>query len=157
MCPRRQQAGHVLWLVVVILGSLAQLAIFSIQQGAASGLSVQRIEAYWQRELLVEHIAEHLQRLPLLRVSAADEQALWHPLSTLIRSACDDNSRNAFTQTPCIDAAKARWAWRLTPVGEPVATWPGLITQRYQLAIQAMSAGDRVSRWQYTYEQRSLP
>lgn len=170
MRPNRAESGQVLWLVVIVLGSLAQLAIITIGQAAASGLSVRRIEAYWQREILVEHIAEQLQQLPLQRVSAPDQQALWHPLGELIRRACADDSRQSWTQTPCLDNAaqvndnapairvhQSRWAWQLERDGEWVASWPSVLTQRYRLRVRAASANGQMSHWQFDYEQRSLP
>ncbi|MEO6698502.1 MAG: hypothetical protein ABIR53_03020 [Paraperlucidibaca sp.] len=150
------QRGQVLWLIIIILGSLAQLAIITIQQAAASGVSVRRIETYWKREIVVEHIASKLQRMPLLRISAPDPQALWHPYGALLRTACAAESRQSFMQTPCIAANSPRWAWQLERDAEPISPWPG-VTQRYRLRVQAMSANGQLSRWQFDYEQRSLP
>lgn len=153
-----------LWLIVIILGSLAQLAIITIQQAAASGLSARRIQAYWQRELIVEHIAMQVQNLRIPRVSAPDQQVLWHPLGPPERTACAQTLRQSWTQTPCLASPNSpgpttalRWAWQLNKVGEPQPSWPGALTQRYRLGVQATSASGHISRWQFEYEQRSLP
>ena len=154
---RPKQQGQVLWLIVIVLGSLAQLAIITIQQAAASGLLVRRIESYWQREMLVEHIAGNLQGLPLQRISAPDQQALWHPLGPLLRTACASEPRQPLTQTPCSPTTTARWAWQLERDEALVGSWPGVLTQHYRLRVQATSRNGQNSRWQFDYEQRSLP
>lgn len=154
---RPKQQGQVLWLIVVVLGGLAQLAIITIQQAAASGLSVRRIESYWQREILVEHIAERLRGLPLQRMSSSDHQALWHPLGPLLRTACASEAHQSLTQTPCSPTTTAHWAWQLERDDASVGSWPGVLTQHYRLRIQATSRSGRSSRWQINYEQRSLP
>lgn len=162
MHPKADESGQALWLVIIVLGSLAQLAILSLGQAAASGFSVRSIEAYWQRELVVEHIAEQLQRLPLLRVSASDQQALWHPLGASMRSGCATEARQSWTQTPCqgneatVDH-QARWAWQLERDAQSQRSWPGVVTQRYRLRIRSVSATGQVSHWQLDYQQRSLP
>lgn len=154
---RPKQQGQVLWLIVIVLGSLAQLAIITIQQAAASGFSVRRIESYWQREILVEHIADRLQSLPLQRLSAPDQQALWHPLGPLLRTACASEPRQPLTQTPCSPTTTARWAWQLERDETSVSSWPGVLTQNYRLRVQATSRNGQSSRWLFDYEQRSLP
>lgn len=150
-----KQRGHVLWLIVIILGSLAQLAIITIQQAAASGVSVRRIEAYWQREILVEHIALHLQGMPLLRLSSADQQELWHPVAAPVRNGCASELKQSFLVNSC--DAKVRWRWQLVRDATAMESWPGVLTQRYRLSIEAFSASGSHSQWQYDYEQRSLP
>lgn len=154
---RPKQQGQVLWLIVIVLGSLAQLAIITIQQAAASGFSVRRIETYWQREMLVEHIAGTLQGLPLQRLSASDQQALWHPFGPLLRTACASEPRQSLTQTPCLPTATARWAWQLERDEALASSWPGVLIQNYRLRVQVMSRNGQNSHWLFDYEQRSLP
>jgi hypothetical protein len=95
--------------------------------------------------------------MPLQRISAADLQVLWHPYGPLIRTACAAEMPQSFTQTPCVATNGPRWAWQLERNAESISTWPGLLTQRYRLSLQAASANGQVSRWQFDYQQRSLP
>lgn len=171
----RRQRGHVLWLLLLMLGLLAELALASLQMAARTGLSLQAMEAGLQQDARAEAIAAAVAGLP---VPAAASHELpsppWHPLTAegAVQTACagaGPESYVALTENCSgTDGLQSPgWSWQLARVtalsgggsdGSDDQAFPGLFRQQWQLRVQVRDRRSRQDRdWLFLYRQLALP
>lgn len=159
---RRPEAGHVLWLFLVLLGVMAELTQASLRLAAGEGVAVRdeqrRLMTIWR----LQGLTSLLERLPVPSVAAAP--GLWHPLLPVgeARMACAP-SRDALVPDPRCATASASWSWRLTRRSDPPdwqeegtdpTHWQGLQIQHWQLEV---TAGPQRTGWRLDYRQQAAP
>lgn len=159
---QRPEAGHVLWLFLVLMGITAELTQASLRLAAGEGLAVRdeqrRLAAVWRLQGLVST----LERLPVPAV--ADAPSLWHPRAEVgtVRMACAP-AREVLAETPGCAQSPAGWSWRLARLPDPPdwqeegtdpSHWQGLQAQHWQLEVRP---GSRQTGWRLDYRQQAAP
>lgn len=159
---RRSEAGHVLWLFLVLLGVMAELTQASLRLAAGEGLAARdeqrRLVTTWRLQGLVST----LERLPVPAVSAMP--TLWHPRTEVgeARMACAP-ARDVLVPNPRCAGVSASWSWRLMRLpdlpdwqeeGTDPTHWQGVQAQHWQLEVVA---GPQHTGWRLNYRQLAAP
>ncbi len=169
--------GHVLWVMLVLLGLLAELAVTSLQQAARSGLMVLADERRQRRDASAEAIASALEALPLTSLRDTEPGLLWDPQQDpedRDRQGCGQWLTGRYAQ-PCewpvagdliapVPRA-AGWHWQLLrraddapgSDGTDLAAFPGLQVQQWQLQVVVTSRTGESTAWRYRYRQQAAP
>lgn len=172
------ERGHVLWLMALLLGVLAGLALTGLQTAAMSGFAVQAdVRALHQRQR-AEAIVAAVLRQPL--PSARDVSAVspWSPQLAVghgliqqgaVRSRMNyvDASAMQPTSAPLSGMPDANtWRWQLQRLpdvasdseeGTDVSAFPQLQPQRWQLDVLVREGAAPASGWRLNYRQQAMP
>lgn len=152
MASPMKHAGHVLILMLFMLGVLAELALSALQIAASSGLQAQQDERRLQRQLQAEAIVSVLASLPVPRLT--DDAALpWHPVGT--------GTNEAFGAT-----LARKWWWRIqrlpvVPAQEVIGTdttyFQALKPQIWQLEVMVAQASGHADGLSLRFQQQVRP
>lgn len=154
------QRGHVLWLVLVMLSLLAELAAGSLQMAASGGFMALREAERMAVHARAEAVASALQRLPLPPATAVPDvtRAMpWLAVPGADIRACG-RAGQAYAGTAC-DGAAPDWTWRLRLIsgqtaaeGTDTTAFPLLQRQHWRLDVSV-----RGTAWRFDYLQRLRP
>lgn len=171
------QRGHVLWMMLVLLGLLAELATASLQQAASSGLMALADERRQRREARAESVALALEALPVPASRDASAGLLWgaqQAVDDVARQGCGRAAPGSYL-TPCDlpvsgDLLTAGmwppgWHWQLLRLpddesegeGTDLAAFPGLRSQDWLLQVVISSRDGQSAAWRYRYRQQAAP
>lgn len=171
------QRGHVLWIMLMLLGLLAELAAASLQQAARSGLMVLADERRLRREARAESVALALEALPVPVSRDASAGLLWgaqQAVDDMARQGCGRAAPGSYL-TPCdlavsgdlltADMWPPGWHWQLLRLpdeendseGTDLAAFPGLRPQTWLLQVVISSRDGQSAAWRYRYRQQAAP
>lgn len=171
--------GQVLWVMLMLLGLLAELASVSLQL-AARGWTQAVAEADQQaREARADAIARALEAMPVpsVRSAAMTAPPLWHPASPADRTGaqgCGTVDRASYLAAcawpvPGDLAATAPlaegWHWQLLRLpdalvdeaGTDEAAFPLLRPQHWRLLVVVSGPGGLRTAWRHDYRQQAAP
>lgn len=169
--------GHVLWVMLVLLGLLAELAVTSLQQAARSSLMTLTDERRQRRDSRADAIAMTLEALPLPSLRDAVPGSVWGPqqmAGDMSRQGCGQPLPGSYLQPCDLPVAgdlmapalrPAGWHWQLLRLaddeaaseGTDPAAFPGLRPQQWQLQVVVTGRGGESMAWRYRYCQQAAP
>lgn len=170
------ERGHVLWIMLALLGLLAELATGSLQLAARSGAQALAEAGRRGRDARADAIAAALEALPV--PSAASPVAAlpaWHPAlpaGSLAMQGCGGIGAYAVAcEAPLagdlLSSANLApgWHWQLLRLpdvasdddGTDYTAFPLLRPQRWQLRVVVTGNDRRRSAWRYDYRQQAAP
>jgi len=176
----RSARGHVLLIMVLLLGFLAELAADSLRTAAHDGIQALAETARQGRDARAEAIAVALEALPVPSAGDRRERQPWHPASAaddMTVQGCaglEPSSDLTSCAWPVEDELLASampgapgWHWQLRrledadagpePDGTDHAAFPQLRPQRWQLQVVVTGRDGQRSGWRYDYLQQAAP
>ncbi len=171
--------GHVLWLMLLLLGLLAELAVGSLQLALQSALDIRAEMARQSRDARADAMAAALEALPLPSAGALPGAGPvpWAPATAVADSTIQGcggalpGSYLAACAAPVageLSAAAvtaAGWHWQLRRLpddpgdddGTDYTAFPALRPQRWQLQVVVAGRDRGRSAWRYSYRQQAAP
>lgn len=171
------QRGHVLWVMLMLLGLLAELAVTSLQQATRSGLMVLADERRQRRDARADAIAMALEALPVPAFRDVSERSPWHPrqaLDDMAIQGCGAAAAGSYLAACELSAAgdllapglrPVGWHWQLLRLpddeagsdGTDLAAFPGLRPQPWLLQVVVTGHDGQSGAWRYRYRQQAAP
>ena len=172
-----RQRGHVLWLMLMLLGLLAELAVGSLQLAARDGLQAAAEAGEQQRDAEAEALARALEALPVPSPGVADLTRPWHPGSSsedMTSQGCGLGPEPGYAgrcDWPVAGDLMASaesglgWHWQLfrlpdevpDDAGTDYQAFPQLRPQHWRLQVVVTGVGGRRAGWRYDYRQQAEP
>lgn len=172
------ERGHVLWLMAVLLGVLAWLALTGLQTAATSGFAVQTELRAWHQRQRAEAIAAVLLRQPLPSARDMDAGKPWSPQLAVGRGLMQQGAgqgRGGYVDAAALQQTSAplatppdagSWRWQLQRLpdvasdseeGTDVTAFPQRQPQRWQLDVLVREGRAPASGWRLSYRQQAMP